>query len=391
MVFSKENFEKLKRGISEIISEDELKCSLENSARTKRPLRIKAGFDPTAADIHLGHTVLLRKLRQFQDLGHKILFLIGDFTAQIGDPSGRDQKRPKINKSDIEKNTATYKKQVFKILDPKKTEVVFNSAWFEKMKITELLKFTSYVTVAQLLARADFKQRSEQQKEISILEFMYPFLQAYDSVYLKADIEFGGTDQKFNLLMGRQLQAVFNQKPQVVIMMPLLEGIDGIQKMSKSLDNYIGITESARNIFGKIMSISDELMWRYYELLTEVEIDKVKLLHPKDAKLNLAELIVKQYCGDNKAKEAKLEFEKTFSKGDLPKHVPIYKVKREDKIDLIKVLIDCGFVKSGNEVRRLIHQGAISLNGEKIAQYDWTIKDGILKVGKHKFIKIIRI
>jgi len=392
MVFPKEHFEKIKRGISEVISEEKLKHSLTDSIKTKKPLRIKAGFDPTAADIHLGHTVLLRKLRQFQDLGHKVIFLIGDFTAQIGDPSGRDQRRPKISKSEIKKNTTTYKRQVFKILDSKKTQVVFNSSWLEKMKIQELLKLTSYATVAQLLARADFKQRFEQQKEISVLEFIYPLLQAYDSVHLKADIEVGGTDQKFNLLMGRQLQGVFNQKPQIIITMPLLEGTDGIQKMSKSLNNYIGITESARDIFGKIMSISDELMWRYYELLTDTEIEKMKLLHPKDAKLNLAELIVEQYYGKNKARDAKIEFETIFSKGDLPQNISEYKINKQDKLNLVKMLVNCGLAKTGNEVRRLIRQGAISFNGKKIKQDNWYPEEsGVLKVGKHKFLRITKI
>jgi len=391
MSFSKEEFDRLRRGISEIICEDELKERLENSARTNRPLRIKAGFDPTAPDIHLGHTVLLRKLRQFQDLGHIVFFLIGDFTAQIGDPSGRDQMRPKISKGDIKKNTATYVKQVFKILNPKRTKVVFNSSWLEKMKIKDLLRLTSYATVAQLLARADFKQRFEQQKEISVLEFIYPLLQAYDSVFLKSDIEFGGTDQKFNLLMGRELQGVFNQRPQVIVMMPLLEGTDGVQKMSKSFNNYIGITESSRDMFGKVMSISDELMWRYYELLTQVKIESLKHLHPKDAKLNLAELIVEQYYGENKAKEERMGFEKTFSKRDSPDKIPVHKIRKKDSLDLIRLLLDYGFVKSGNEARRLIRQGAISINGEKITQDDCNIEDGILKVGKHKFIKIIRI
>ena len=390
MVFSEENFQKLKRGITEIISEEELKGRLESSRKTKKPLRIKAGFDPTAPDIHLGHTVLLQKLRQFQDLGQIVFFLIGDFTAQIGDPSGQDQKRPKINKKEIKQNTKTYSRQAFKILDPKRTKVVFNSSWLSKIKIENLLKLTSYATVAQLLARADFKQRFEQQKEISVLEFIYPLLQAYDSVYLNADIEFGGTDQKFNLLMGRQLQGVFNKRPQTILMMPLLEGTDGMQKMSKSLNNYIGINEPPRDIFGKLMSISDDLMWRYYELLTNVNIEKTKLLHPKDAKLNLAEIIVKQYYGKAKAKDEKTEFERTFSKKDLPENIPIYRIKMQEKPTIVKTLMDCGFAKSGNEVRRLIQQGAISINGKKITQENTTIEEGVLKAGKHKFIKIIK-
>jgi tyrosyl-tRNA synthetase len=258
------------------------------------------------------------------------------------------------------------------------------------MDIVDLLKLASHATVAQLLARADFKQRFEQQKEISLLEFLYPLLQAYDSVYLKADIEFGGTDQKFNLLMGRQLQEVFGQRPQVIIMMPLLEGTDGIQKMSKSLNNYIGITEPANEIFGKIMSISDELMWRYYELLTDIEIDEIKSRHPKEAKLDLAQLIVSQYYTEKISQTVRTEFEDIFSKGRLPKDAPVYKIA-SDEINLIRIILENGLVKSGNEARRLLRQGAISFNGRKIADEKINFKEnGILKIGKHKFLHIVK-
>src|SRR3989338_8805217 len=286
-----ELIEKISRGTTEIINAQALKDKLARSLRTKKPLHIKAGFDPTAPDIHLGHVVLLRKLRQFQDMGHTVFFLIGDFTAQIGDPTGRNEMRPKMTQEQIFGNAKTYKDQVFKILDEKKTKVVFNSKWLGKLTAQELLDLSARSTVAQMLARADFKKRFEDKKEISILEFIYPLLQGYDSVYLKADVELGGSDQKFNLLMGRQLQEIFKQEPQVVIMTPLLEGIDGVLKMSKSLGNYIGITEPPKEIFGKIMSINDQLMTRYYELLTEADLNFVKTLHPRDAKVRLAEEI----------------------------------------------------------------------------------------------------
>ena len=262
-------------------------ADLEAKLKEGRPLIIKAGFDPTAPDIHFGHTVLLRKMKQFQDLGHKVVFLIGDFTAQVGDPTGRNELRKKMSMAEIEKNAVTYKAQVFKILDPQKTQVVFNSHWLSKLTPQDLLELSAQSTVAQMLARADFKKRFESGKEISLLEFIYPLLQGYDSVHLKADVELGGNDQKFNLLMGRQLQEAYGQKPQVVLMTPLLEGTDGVNKMSKSLGNTIGINDEPNEIFGKIMSISDELMYRYYEILTEEDLNVVKTVHPKEAKVNL--------------------------------------------------------------------------------------------------------
>ncbi|MFH1577583.1 MAG: tyrosine--tRNA ligase, partial [Candidatus Omnitrophota bacterium] len=293
----KEQLKIIKRGAVEIISEEELVMKLEEAESQKRPLRIKAGFDPTAPDIHLGHTVLLRKLRQFQDLGHAVYFLIGDFTARIGDPSGRSQLRRPLTTKEIIKNSRTYKEQVGKILNLKKLKTVFNSDWFNRMAVADILKLTMHTTVSQMLARADFKKRLENNEDISLLEFMYPILQGYDSVVINSDIEIGGTDQVFNLLVGRDLQRDFNQPPQVILTLPLLEGTDGVNKMSKSLGNYVGITEKPTEMFGKLMSISDELMYKYYELLTDEDTAKIKVdvaagsLHPKTAKVNLAKII----------------------------------------------------------------------------------------------------
>ncbi len=371
------------RGTTEIISLDGLKAKL----REGRALRIKAGFDPTAPDIHLGHAVLLRKLRQFQDLGHEVYFLIGDFTAQVGDPTGKDQLRPKMTLQEIAENAKTYKKQVFKILDPEKTKVVFNSKWLAKLTAQDILELTAQSTVAQMLARADFKKRYEDQKEISLLEFVYPLLQGYDSVYLKADIELGGADQKFNLLMGRQLQEAMGQSPQVVLMTPLLEGLDGVKKMSKSLGNYIGIHEDPAEIFGKVMSISDELMIRYYEVLTEVDLSEVRSLHPKEAKLRLAQNIVGQFYSLQQAEEARVEFDRVFSQHQIPQDIEEHKVKQG--MPLIEVLVRSGLVGSKNEVRRLIKQGAVTFEGERIEQEDWPVEAGTLKVGKRRFLKMV--
>ncbi len=378
------------RGTTEIINEESLRKKLQESLKSKRGLNIKAGFDPTAPDIHLGHVVLLRKLRQFQDLGHKIFFLIGDFTAQIGDPSGRDATRPKMDVEEIARNAKTYKAQIFKVLDDKKTEILFNSSWLGKLKSQEILSLTRYSTVAQMLARADFKKRFEEKREISLLEFLYPLLQGYDSVHLKADVELGGSDQKFNLLMGRQLQEAFGMAPQVVVMTPLLEGTDGVLKMSKSLGNTIGINESPKEIFGKVMSVKDELMMRYYELLTTHDLNDVKKLHPKEAKLKLAEEIVGQFHSKKEAKESTEDFERTFSQRLVPEDIPEHRLKKDDSLSLVDVLLKAGLAKSKNEVRRLIKQGAISLDGDKVSQEDFSLKEGILKVGKRRFLKLVR-
>jgi len=378
----------IKRGATEIISEEELMQKLKESIDEKRPLRIKAGFDPTAPDIHLGHTVLLKKLRQFQDLGHRIYFLIGDFTGTIGDPSGEDKIRKRLTEEEVNKNALTYKNQVFKILNPKKTEVVFNSAWFKKMTSSEILNLASYTTVAQILARQDFNQRYTQGKDISLLELFYPLLQAYDSVYLKADVEIGGGDQKFNLLLGRELQRDFKQTQQVIIMMPLLEGTDGIQKMSKSYGNYIGINEVPNEMFGKIMSISDELMLKYYELLTDCDLNLVKNMHPRDAKVNLAKIIVSQYHSPDEADKSEREFQSVFSAKGLPSDITEYKITQATTI--VQLLLDCGLVKSGNEARRLIRGKAVIFNNKNIEKENFFVKEaGILKVGHRKFLKIV--
>ena len=385
---TKKHLEIIKRGTVEIISEEELKVKLEESAKTKRPLRIKAGFDPTAPDIHLGHAVLLRKLRQFQDLGHKVIFLIGDFTARIGDPSGRSEIRKQLTKEEVLKNALTYKKQVSKILDVGKIEVIFNSEWFEKMSVLDILKLTTHATVSQMLARADFKKRLTKGEDISLLEFMYPILQGYDSVVLEADVELGGTDQIFNLLVGRDLQKDFGQIPQVIITTPLLEGTDGVQKMSKSYGNYISITEAPTEMFGKIMSISDELMLKYYELLTDEDLDTIKKMHPKDAKLRLAQYIVTQYHSKKDAADARLEFKRVFSQKETPQQMPTYKLTLA-KNKIIEILLDSKLVKTKNEARRLIQHGGVSLNAERIDKEEAVVnKEGILKVGKRRFLKL---
>lgn len=378
----------IKRGVVDIISEAELRKKLEESVKTKRPLRVKAGFDPTAPDIHLGHTVLLRKMRQFQDLGHQVIFLIGDFTGRIGDPSGRSEIRKQLTKEDVEKNAATYKKQVSKILDLEKLEIAFNSSWFDKMSVLDMLNLTTHTTVSQMLVRADFKKRIAKNEDISLTEFMYPILQGYDSVKLEADIELGGTDQIFNLLFGREIQKDYGQEQQVVITMPLLEGTDGVQKMSKSYGNYIGINDLPSDIFGKIMSISDELMFKYYELLTDEDLKKVKSMHPKEAKLELAGYIVSQYYGAQAGVKEKEEFQRVFGSKELPQDMPEYKLKSNEKI--VSVLLSSGLVKSGNEARRLIKQQAVLFDDAKIANEDFVIENnGILKVGNRRFLKVI--
>ncbi len=382
-----EVFEHLTRGTVETISSDDLRARLKESRQSGRPLKVKAGFDPTAPDIHLGHCVLLQKLRQFQDFGHDVFFLIGDFTAQIGDPTGRDQLRSQMSLEAIAENAKTYKAQVFKILDEKKTKVVFNSTWLAQLSAQKILELTAFSTVAQMLARADFKKRFESAKEISILEFIYPLMQGFDSVHLQADIELGGSDQKFNLLMGRQLQQAFGQKPQVVMMTSLLEGTDGQKKMSKSLGNYIGINEPPTEIFGKVMSISDELMLRYYEILTQRDHAEIKQLHPKEAKLQLGQEIVSQFYSKEKASQSRQEFEKIFSKGDVPENIIEYKIAAADE-KIIDILLKNNLVASKSEARRLMVQGGLTMDGQRITDEHWQVKQGIVKVGKRRFLRI---
>ncbi|MCM8796158.1 MAG: tyrosine--tRNA ligase, partial [Candidatus Omnitrophica bacterium] len=342
----------------------------------------------TAPDIHLGHSVLLRKMRQFQDLGHEVYFLIGDFTGQIGDPSGRSETRKQLSKKEVLQNALTYKKQVSKLLDLKKLKIVFNSQWFDKMSGLEFGKLLTHYTTNRLLERDDFTLRMSKRKPIYLSEFLYPILQAYDSVMLNADVELGGTDQKFNLIVGRELQKAFNQEPQVVITMPLLEGTDGIQKMSKSYGNYIGITEPPQEMFGKIMSISDTLMLKYYELLTDEDLSKIKKMHPKEAKLKLAQDIVAQYHSQKIAIDARREFERIFSHKEIPLNIPEKKITGGQNI--LSILLNSGLVKSGNEARRLIKQGGVFFDNLKVEKEDFIPqKSGVIKVGPRRFLKII--
>jgi len=336
----------------------------------------------------LGHTVLLRKLRQFQDLGHEVYFLIGDFTGQIGDPSGRSEIRKQLSQQEVAKNAQTYKKQVAKILDMRKLKIVFNRQWFARMTGVEILKLTTHASVSQMLARDDFKKRYAAGENISILEFIYPLMQGYDSVVLKADVELGGTDQIFNLLVGRQFQKDFNQPQQVVLTMPLLEGTDGAAKMSKSFGNYIGINELPKEIFGKIMSISDELMLKYYELLTDEDLNLVKQLHPKEAKVNLAKIIITQYHSGQAAQNQADEFTRVFSQKEIPLDMP--KFKTDGKKTILVILTESKLAASGNEARRLIKQGAVSFNNVKVQKDDFIpLEPGILKAGSRRFLKVV--
>lgn len=381
-----EQLEIIKRGAVEIIQEGELKRKLEK----RKPLIIKAGFDPSAPDIHLGHTVLLRKMKHFQDLGHEVVFLIGDFTGRIGDPSGQSQTRKTLTKKEIEKNAKTYEKQIFKILDKQKTKVVFNSTWCDKMKIEDFLGLMNKYTVARMLERDDFLKRYKNQKPITMLEFMYPLIQGYDSVVLKADVELGGTDQKFNLLVGRNLQVDFGQDSQIVITMPLLEGTDGVDKMSKSLGNYIGIEEEPEEIFGKIMSISDELMLKYYELLTDEPLDRLKgdlksgALHPKDAKKKLARIIISQYHSRKDADKAETNFEKAFKHKEFPDNVPLKRVKTSN---LVSALSEAAKT-SKSEIRRKLKEGAVEIDGKKVKDTGFSVEPGAeykVRIGKRFF------
>jgi tyrosyl-tRNA synthetase len=380
-----EAISKIKRGTNEIISEEELAKKLASGKK----LRIKLGVDPTAPDLHLGHSVIINKLKVFQDLGHQIVFLIGDFTARIGDPSGRSATRPMMTEEQIIKNIKTYQEQVFKILDKDKTEVVFNSKWLNALGIEGLLKLASKHTVAQMLVRDDFEKRFKADIPISIVEFMYPLLQAYDSVALNADVELGGNDQKFNLLLGRDMQRDAGQEPQVVITMPLLVGTDGVKKMSKSYKNYIALNDAPQEMFGKLMSISDELMMVYYELLTQEDLVQIKQMHPKEAKMKLGEIIVERYHGRQAAQTAKEEFNKIFAHKDLPTEIEEYKCEK-DKMKLSELLFVSKMVSSKNEARRLIEQGGAKVDSQKVtSDIEIEIKSGmILQAGKRKFKKI---
>jgi len=381
----------LSRGALEILPAGSLEEKLKKAEKEGRPLRIKAGFDPTAPDLHLGHTVLLEKLRQFQQCGHQVVFLIGDFTGMIGDPTGKSATRPPLTQEEVIENAETYKQQVFKVLDESKTEVRFNSEWLGKMSAADLIQIAGKATVARMLERDDFEKRYKGGQAIAIHEFLYPLVQGYDSVALEADVELGGNDQKFNLLMGRQLQQAYDKPTQVILTMPLLEGLDGVNKMSKSLNNYVGIQEPAKEQFGKIMSASDDLMLRYYELLTDIDLDEVKAKHPMEAKKQLASLIVSRFHGEEVGKEARAGFESQFAKKEIPDDIPEKSIAAEDgKLWIVKALSEGGLTASNGEAMRMIKQGAVSLDGEKITDKDTQLEAGsyLLKVGKRKFLQL---
>ncbi|MFH1504705.1 MAG: tyrosine--tRNA ligase, partial [Candidatus Omnitrophota bacterium] len=355
-----QNLEIIKENAVDLIAIEELTVKLKNSLQNHKPLKLKIGFDPTARDIHLGHTVLLRKLRKLQDLGHRVYLIIGDWTAKIGDPSQKSATRPVLNDKEIKSNAATYTAQAFKILDKRKTKIIYNSIWYKKMSLSKFLSLLSSYTVARVLERDDFSKRIKEGKPLSLLEIVYPLIQGYDSYKMKADIEFGGTDQKFNLIVGRRLQEVFGQSQQAIVTMPILVGLDGYNKMSKSLDNYIGITEKPKAMFGKVMSISDQVMWEYYRLLCDYDIENAKKMHPKEAKLNLAYELVCFYHSRKRAEKEREEFERVFSKHQIPENIPVYKAPSA-MVDLVEVLYKVKLADSKNEVRRLLSQGSISL------------------------------
>jgi len=392
----KENLNLIKRGIDELIGEDELIAKL----KSKKQLIVKAGFDPTAPDLHLGHTVLINKLRHFQQLGHQIIFLIGDFTGMIGDPSGKNKTRPALDETEIKENAKSYKKQVFKILDPQLTDVRFNSEWSKKLGAEGIIKLASQYNLARMLERDDFNKRYKSNQTIALHEFLYPLIQANDSIALEADIELGGTDQKFNLLVGRELQRAYGQEPQVVITVPILEGLDGKNKMSKSLNNYVGIDESANEMFGKIMSISDELMWRWFELLSFKTIDEINNLkaeqangkNPRDIKIDLAKELITRFHDNRSAILAEENFINQFQKKNIPNEIEEVSISiSKSSILLTNLLKDCGMTSSTSEAMRMIKQGAVRIDEQKITDTKHIISagtSGIYQVGKRKFKKI---
>jgi tyrosyl-tRNA synthetase len=406
----------IKQGCQEIIREEELKARLEKSIASGKPLRVKAGFDPTAPDLHLGHSVLIQKLKHFQDLGHQVIFLIGDFTGLIGDPSGKSETRPPLTEEEVKANAATYERQIFKILDPEKTVIDFNSRWMKPLQAQDVIRLAARYTVARMLERDDFHKRYTSQTPISIHEFLYPLIQGYDSVALKADVELGGTDQKFNLLVGRDLQREYGQTPQVVLTMPLLEGLDGVQKMSKSLGNYVGIDEPAKEMFGKLMSISDNLMLRYYELLTDITPNELTNLkndlaegkkHPRQVKEDLAKEIVTRYHSADAAEHEAREFIRVLREKEVPEDIEEIIIKKGDiptirfqtlpaekgiDIDLPYLLVTTGTAATTSEARRLINQGGVQVDGEKVTEMKIKLSPAasrILKVGKRRFKKVM--
>jgi tyrosyl-tRNA synthetase len=403
MISVEEQLAIIRRGAIEVLVETELAEKLRTAQKTGVPLRIKAGFDPTAPDLHLGHTVLIQKLKHFQELGHQVLFLIGDFTGMIGDPTGKNETRKPMTREQLLQNAETYREQVFKILDPEKTKVVFNSEWFGPMSAADLIGLAARHTVARMLERDDFHKRFAGQQPIAIHEFLYPLVQGYDSVALHADVELGGTDQKFNLLVGRELQKQMGQRPQDILTMPLLEGLDGINKMSKSLGNYIGITEPPKEIYGKLMSISDTLMVRYYELLSNVDLAGLKQVrdgvenqqggsHPMASKKALAREMVSRFHGTAAAQRAEEEFVQQFKQKEIPDDIPVYHFTSQEPVWICTLLSASGTLASNGEGRRLIQQGAVKLNGEKVFSADLELPpvgEFIIQAGKRKFVKII--
>jgi len=395
-----EQIEILKRGVEHLVSEEELRAKIERSLKEGKPLRVKAGFDPTAPDIHIGHTVLIRKMRQFQDLGHEVIFLIGDFTGMIGDPSGKDKMRPRLSEEDVKRNAETYKEQVFKILDPERTVIDFNSRWCSAMSFGDVLELASKYTVARMLERDDFADRYRSGKPITIMEFLYPLVQAYDSVALRADVELGGTDQIFNLLVGRDVQREYGQEPQVVMTTPLLVGTDGVEKMSKSLGNYIGINEPPSEIYGKTMSIPDDLIYPYFELATDVPLSELRRIkseledpevNPMDLKMRLARKFVEMYHGREAALRAEKEFNRVFRERKIPEEMKEHAVRCGEKIWIVRLLRDSGLAPTNSEARRLISQGAVSIDGQRISDpnLDLDLRGGeVLKVGR-RFVKLI--
>jgi len=391
----------LKKGTVDLIREEDLKKKLERSAKNGKPLRVKLGLDPTAPDIHVGHTVVIRKLKAFQDLGHTVIFLIGDFTGMIGDPSGKNVTRPPLSREEINANAETYKRQMFKLLDPEKTELRFNGEWMDKFTSADFVKLCAKTTVRQILERDDFTKRMAEEKPISLHELLYPLVQGYDSVALDADVELGGTDQKFNLLMGRNLQREFSQEPQVILTTPLLEGLDGVNKMSKSLGNYIGIEEPANEMFGKVMSISDDLMWKYYELLTDLSVAEIDALrskcesgneNPRNVKVNLAKLIIRDFHSQESANAAEDEFNRLFVQKEIPDEIDEKQISA-GTYKLADLLAETGLAASKGEARRLIEQGGVKINGEKAssaaAEIEISSDAKLFQVGKRKFLNII--
>jgi tyrosyl-tRNA synthetase len=384
----------LTKGAVDVVRPEDLKAKLERSSKTGKPLKVKVGFDPSAPDIHLGHTVLMRKMKHFQDLGHDVVFLIGDFTGLIGDPTGKSKTRPQLTREEILKNAETYKEQVFKILHPEKTIIDFNSRWLGALGSEGLVRLASRYTVARMLERDDFKKRYESQQPIAIHEFLYPLAQAYDSVALEADFELGGTDQLFNLLVGRDIMREYGLEAQVVLTTPLLVGIDGVEKMSKSLGNYVGVTEAPQEMFGKLMSISDELMWKYFELLTDLSVPEIEALkakgEPMQSKMELARRIISDFHGKAAADEARRHFDSVIRKKEVPGEIPEHRIAK-GRVLLSQILLDGKLAPSRTEARRLIDQGAVSLDGERASEdLELEISGSVvLKVGKRRFLKVV--